>query len=45
MIMAGVKDAEQYALARKILLIMGEYFQIQDDYLVGFYFIVYLFLK
>ena len=35
MIMAGVKDPEQYALARKILLIMGEYFQIQDDYLVS----------
>lgn len=34
MIMSGVTDPEQYALARKILLIMGEYFQIQDDYLV-----------
>ena len=37
MIMAGVKDPEQYALARKILLIMGEYFQIQDDYLVRYF--------
>ena len=44
MIMAGVKDPEQYALARKILLIMGEYFQIQDDYLVGFFFSSSLYL-
>jgi farnesyl diphosphate synthase len=34
MIMCGLTDPAQFKLARKILLIMGEYFQIQDDYLV-----------
>lgn len=33
MITSGVKDQEAYALARNICCIMGEYFQIQDDYL------------
>jgi farnesyl diphosphate synthase len=33
MIVAGVKDRAVYDNARKILLIMGEYFQIQDDFL------------
>lgn len=33
MIMVGIKDVKLYQVARKILLIMGEYFQIQDDYL------------
>lgn len=33
MIMAGINDVKLYQQARKILLIMGEYFQIQDDYL------------
>ena len=32
--MCGLTDPAQFKLARKILLIMGEYFQIQDDYLV-----------
>ena len=30
---AGISDVNMYAKAREILLIMGEYFQIQDDYL------------
>lgn len=33
MIIAGIDDAALYNTAREILLIMGEYFQIQDDYL------------
>ncbi len=33
MIVSGITDPHSYATARKILLIMGEYFQIQDDYL------------
>ena len=33
MIVAGVKDRAVFDNARKILLIMGEYFQIQDDVL------------
>eukprot|EP01134_Creolimax_fragrantissima_P008503 CFRG8503T1 len=33
MIMAGVDSDKQLAEAEKILLTMGEYFQIQDDYL------------
>jgi farnesyl diphosphate synthase len=33
MIMAGITDARLYQQAREILCIMGEYFQIQDDYL------------
>ncbi len=33
MIVSGVKDRKQYDTAREILVIMGEYFQIQDDYL------------
>lgn len=33
MIVAGISDIELYNKAREILLIMGEYFQIQDDYL------------
>lgn len=33
MIMSGITDPALYAQAREILLIMGEYFQIQDDYL------------
>jgi farnesyl diphosphate synthase len=33
MLMAGIDDAEAYNKARKILTIMGEYFQVQDDYL------------
>lgn len=33
MIVAGIQDAKLYQTAREILLIMGEYFQIQDDYL------------
>jgi len=33
MIVAGVKDRAVYDNARKTLLIMGEYFQIQDDFL------------
>jgi farnesyl diphosphate synthase len=33
MIVSGVKDRKLYDTAREILCIMGEYFQIQDDYL------------
>jgi farnesyl diphosphate synthase len=33
MIVAGITDAKQYDIARSILCIMGEYFQIQDDVL------------
>lgn len=33
MIVSGITDVELYNKAREILLIMGEYFQIQDDYL------------
>lgn len=33
MIISGVKDKKQFDTAREILLIMGEYFQVQDDYL------------
>jgi farnesyl diphosphate synthase len=33
MIVSGIKDAKLYDKAREILMIMGEYFQIQDDYL------------
>ena len=33
MIKAGIKEKSLYDKARKILCIMGEYFQIQDDYL------------
>lgn len=33
MIVSGVQDAKLYNTARDILLIMGEYFQIQDDVL------------
>ncbi|RYH04890.1 polyprenyl synthetase family protein, partial [archaeon] len=33
MIMAGITTPSLYAQAKEILLIMGEYFQIQDDYL------------
>jgi farnesyl diphosphate synthase len=33
MIVSGITDANLYQTAREILLIMGEYFQIQDDYL------------
>ena len=33
MIVSGVTDVKMYDKAREILCIMGEYFQIQDDYL------------
>jgi farnesyl diphosphate synthase len=33
MIASGITDQATYQKAREILLIMGEYFQIQDDYL------------
>lgn len=33
MIVAGITDKKQYDIARSILCIMGEYFQVQDDVL------------
>jgi len=33
MIMSGIQQKSAYTLAKKICCIMGEYFQIQDDYL------------
>ena len=33
MIMSGITDVSLYDKAREILLIMGEYFQVQDDFL------------
>lgn len=33
MIAVGITDVQQYNKAREILMIMGEYFQVQDDYL------------
>ena len=33
MIMAGIRDRKAFDLANKICLLMGEYFQVQDDYL------------
>jgi len=33
MIVHGITDVKQYNNAREILLLMGEYFQVQDDYL------------
>ncbi|GKY94533.1 hypothetical protein MPSEU_000419000 [Mayamaea pseudoterrestris] len=33
MILAGIRDKKAYDLANKICLLMGEYFQVQDDYL------------
>jgi farnesyl diphosphate synthase len=33
MIISGVTERKHYDTARKILLIMGEYFQVQDDFL------------
>jgi farnesyl diphosphate synthase len=33
MIVAGVTDAGHFAKAKEILCVMGEYFQVQDDYL------------
>jgi farnesyl diphosphate synthase len=33
MLMAGIRETSAFTLARKICCIMGEYFQIQDDYL------------
>jgi farnesyl diphosphate synthase len=33
MIMSGITEKKHFEKAREILLIMGEYFQIQDDYL------------
>ena len=33
MIASGIKDPQLYQQARRILVTMGEYFQIQDDYL------------
>lgn len=33
MIMAGISQPKAFQQAREILLIMGEYFQVQDDYL------------
>lgn len=33
MIMAGLSDTKVYQQAKEILCIMGEYFQVQDDYL------------
>lgn len=32
----GITDAQQFELAAKILIPLGEYFQIQDDYLDAF---------
>lgn len=36
MISAGITDPAVFNQAREILLLMGEYFQIQDDYLDAF---------
>jgi len=36
MIMAGITDRAEYDAARKILIIMGVYFQAQDDFLDAF---------
>jgi anthranilate synthase component 1 len=33
MIVSGIKDRKHYDKAREILMIMGEYFQVQDDFL------------
>ena len=33
MLMSGIQSKAAYDTARRILLIMGEYFQVQDDYL------------
>lgn len=33
MIVSGISDPQLYAKAREILCVMGEYFQVQDDYL------------
>jgi geranylgeranyl pyrophosphate synthase len=33
--MLGINDVAMFSKAREILIIMGEYFQIQDDYLGG----------
>jgi farnesyl diphosphate synthase len=33
MLLSGIRDANAYQLAKTICCIMGEYFQIQDDYL------------
>lgn len=33
MLMAGITDRSVYHIAERILLIMGEYFQVQDDFL------------
>merc|ERR1712091_392817 len=36
MILAGISDRKEYDAAREILVIMGVYFQAQDDYLDAF---------
>ena len=35
MSLSGINDVAMFSKAREILIIMGEYFQIQDDYLGG----------
>jgi hypothetical protein len=40
----GITDTELYNKAREILLIMGEYFQIQDDYLGTFMLIIIIYM-